>query len=605
MSEFNDSFINSQRYDDAYNEAIQRSQGIAARSQAIKEKLSNEAMRKYEDEKQAQDEKYAQMTETLEALGLAPLHHSVESLIDRGKAALSKKVSQTATDLLDKGGEEVRNRLSQFIKEKGLNITPEELADKIKNRLTTSAESLQQTAQENLSKVTDNVKNAVSTGSKTLEDVAGKVDNATKGALDTAKASNVDGVVSKRVAGVRKVVGRNPRQSIKARGISDEERAQRFARSRRVRELRKQGIKVEPDEISKQNVPVTQEDLDRVRALSTPKQEPITLSADGEGQAFSQEDFKNMARNGWRMDEDSALRSTNPYSPYNNPEVKESLENFKEYGSLREMRASQRAAKNRARLEALKKGDTPAVDTIDKAPAKANDVAPQRLYGRGLDRGNVKPDAGDFKPSVGAFENQKADAIADLKESGLTIKPSDVKSSKLSSVADIQNNENALKETQAKQTDKNVARAVEEQQQDAQRLPANQPQGRGNINDSIGDKPSNPVQPRNGSDATSSSADQPLDQPAEKLKPQVLTSSSEKEGEDIGGDILKGLATAGEEDAELGGPGDLIGDGISLITGLGLTLGGIFGGHHKDPSPPQIHMPTPPAPLNPAASFGI
>jgi hypothetical protein len=603
MSEFADSFVNDQRYNDSYNEAIARAQGIAQKQESIRQKLTDNAMRKYEDEKQKQDTKYEELSASLEALGLAPLHHGTEGLIDSAKEAFAKKVSKTAQDLLDRGGEEVRNRLSKFIQDKGLNITPEELADKIKNRLKTTADGLQENARDALNKVQDGVKNVVDTGARTFDQVAGNVDNATRGALEQA-GNSVDTQVEGRLRGVRQVINRNPRQNIRARGISDEERAERYARGREQLARRRAGVQIEGDELTR-DVAISQEDLDRVRAQNSVKLEPATLGNDDVDQALSQDDFRNMARNGWRMDADASLRSTNPYSPYNNANFKEGVEDFKEFGSLREKRAAARIAKNKARLQAIKDNEPPPVENIDAVPERANEVAPQRLYGRGLDRGNVQPDAGDFKPSVGEYEIQKADAEADLRESGLTIRPSDVKASKLASVNDIQNNEKAFAEAQARQDDVNQANA--EAQANQQVLDHNTPPARGQQNDFIGgDQPDDqPARPRNGNDLTNDSGDNPVNEaPKPEPKPPAPT-TTEGEGENIADDILKGGEKALTTDAELGGPEDFIGDGISALVGLGTILGGIFGGHHKDPSPPSIHMPTPPAPINPGASFGI
>jgi len=568
MSEFASSYMDNQRYQEAYAEAAQRAQGLSD--------LQASKLRDYEEQKQALDSKYEKVSATLEAVGLAPLHHGLENLIDAAKERASKKVSAAATDLEDR----IRNRVGQ------------------------TADNLQEQARDAINKVTTRVKNAVDNNAQSFKNVVGDVDQATQRAISTANVAQADAEkVAKRTRGVRKVVnGRNPRNQVANRGATDEELSQRMARNRqRLQQLKNRQVDVNPDSLTGKGA-VSEEDLARTRALTTgAKQQPINLTRDEGTQDL---DFRDMAKNSWRLDADSSIRSTNPYSPYNNADFKEGVEDFKEYSSLREQRLAQRVAQNKARLEALKNNTTPDVKSVDSAPAKANDIAPQKLYGRGLDRGNVKPDAGDFKPSVGQYENQKVDAAADLKQSGLTIRPSDVKSSNLSSVSDIAQNEEAAKQVEARQADENQAREEAQAQAQQNVIDHNQPQGAGNQSDFVGGngQPKNDIstRPRDGSDATQDSGDNDVNQPV-KTEPTAPDGATEGEGEDVGETIAKGLATSAETDVELGGPADILGDAISAAVGLGSILGGIFGGSHDNPHVPEIQAPK----INPAQSYGI
>ena len=566
MSEFASSYMDNQRYQEAYAEASQRAQGLSD--------LQASKLRDYEEQKQGLDSKYEAVRSTLEAVGVAPLHHGIENFIDAAKEKAAKKVSSAASDLEDR----IRNRVGQ------------------------TADNLTEQAKDAINKVTTRVKNSVDNNAQTFKNVAGDVDNATQRAINTANVAKADAEnVAKRTRGVRKVInGRNPKNQVSNRGATDEELSQRMARNRqRLQQLKNRQVDVEPDSLTGKGG-VTDADLARTRALTSgAKQQPINLTRDEGTQDI---DFRDMAKNSWRLDADSSIRSTNPYSPYNNADFKEGVDEFKEYGSLREQRLAQRVAKNRARANALKNNTTPDVDSVDSAPAKANDVGPQKLYGRGLDRGNVKPDAGDFKPSVGQYENQKVDAAADLKESGLTIKPSDVKSSNLSSVSDIAQNEEAAKQVEARQADENQAREEAQAQQNV--IDHTQPQGAGNQSDFVGGngQPKDDIstRPRDGSDTTQDSGDNDVSQPV-KTEPKAPDGATEGEGEDIGETVAKGLTTAAETDVELGGPESVLGDTIAAAVGLGSILGGIFGGSHDSTHVPEIQAPK----INPASSYGI
>jgi len=83
---------------------------------------------------------------------------------------------------------------------------------------------------------------------------------------------------------------------------------------------------------------------------------------------------------------------------------------------------------------------------------------------------------------------------------------------------------------------------------------------------------------------------------------KVAPKAEEGVGKSIGGDLLKGVETMGEVDAETGGGVDFVGDIIGLAAGLGSIIGGIFH-HHHHPAPPK--PPPAPAIINPAPALGI
>lgn len=65
-------------------------------------------------------------------------------------------------------------------------------------------------------------------------------------------------------------------------------------------------------------------------------------------------------------------------------------------------------------------------------------------------------------------------------------------------------------------------------------------------------------------------------------------SSAVSEGEKAGEAGVKAISTAGETDAELGGPEDVVGDVISGVVGLGVFLGGLFGARHVSTKPEDL-----------------
>lgn len=70
------------------------------------------------------------------------------------------------------------------------------------------------------------------------------------------------------------------------------------------------------------------------------------------------------------------------------------------------------------------------------------------------------------------------------------------------------------------------------------------------------------------------------DDPVHKMTPRV------KEGGDDDDAIEKAGKRAGEDDAEMGGPDDIVGDVISVAIGVGTLIGGLF--HKKHTIPPVI-----------------
>jgi hypothetical protein len=85
----------------------------------------------------------------------------------------------------------------------------------------------------------------------------------------------------------------------------------------------------------------------------------------------------------------------------------------------------------------------------------------------------------------------------------------------------------------------------------------------------------------------------PPTQPTESDKP---SSGADADADDLG-DLGKAAAESSEIDADLGGPGDEVGDVISLIAGLGTVIGGAIDG--ESDKPPPVTLP------NPTSVFGV
>ena len=91
---------------------------------------------------------------------------------------------------------------------------------------------------------------------------------------------------------------------------------------------------------------------------------------------------------------------------------------------------------------------------------------------------------------------------------------------------------------------------------------------------------------------------------SDAVEKQAIAKAGEKAGEDagesVGKTVGKDIATEGEDIVE-GSEGGIAGDIVGGLVGLGTILGGIFGHKHHSPAPP----PAPPPALNPAYALGI
>lgn len=186
MSEFGSSYLDRQNQQDAYENARAEASGVAQASSAEFAR----SLGKFEKQKEDADSQYEQFKQVLEFLGTPLTEEGVKSLAKLGIEKLRNRVGKASRDLINKYGDQARQKLEAGIAElrsKGVVIS-----DAVKNRLLDNVDKLSAKnpkIQESIQKGKDIASAGASGVAKQLEDVT----TASNDAVRQAKQQGIAG----------------------------------------------------------------------------------------------------------------------------------------------------------------------------------------------------------------------------------------------------------------------------------------------------------------------------------------------------------------------------------------------------------------------------
>jgi len=128
MSEFADAYLNKQRQQEAYNEAV--AQATGAHNQSAEEYA--EKVKKVDEKNQKGDEKVAGLKEAATTFGVIPLEEAIRDSWKNLATKAKTKVQTASKDVINKVAEASKAKLT------GINAKSNELADLTKNRVSSN-----------------------------------------------------------------------------------------------------------------------------------------------------------------------------------------------------------------------------------------------------------------------------------------------------------------------------------------------------------------------------------------------------------------------------------------------------------------------------------